>query len=77
MEKIRRDAALHPDDLLFSLLGKGLETRCFNGQYLFGSDHSVLVDNKPVSVSNQQAGTATTWYLPDCSQSLKLLIFWN
>lgn len=77
MEKMGRDVALHPDELIFSLLGKGFQTTCFDGQYFFDKDHPVVVNGKPVSVSNVQDGTDDAWYLLDCSQPLKPLIYQN
>jgi phage major head subunit gpT-like protein len=68
-----RDTALHPDELVFGLLGKGFETRCFDGQYFFDVEHPVG-RNEPVSVSNFQTGTGSPWFLLDCGQALKPMI---
>ncbi|WP_297892985.1 Mu-like prophage major head subunit gpT family protein [uncultured Desulfovibrio sp.] len=76
-------AATHPDELAFSLLGKGTSTLCFDGQYFFDTDHPVYpnVDGTGAvaTVSNlidPAAGEpGTPWYLLDVSRPLKPLIF--
>lgn len=75
--------ATHPDTLVFGLLGKGVSTPCYDGQYFFDTDH-------PVSAEVDGTGAVTTvsnlidpaagepgeaWYLLDVSRPLKPLIF--
>lgn len=79
--------ATHPDELVFSLLGKGRETACYDKKMFFAEDHPVYsrVDatGDAVSVSNllrpaAESGTVTDktpWYLLDVSRPLKPLIF--
>ncbi|KAB2773250.1 MULTISPECIES: Mu-like prophage major head subunit gpT family protein [Brucella] len=74
-EKMGRDVAMHPDDLIFSLLGKGFSERCYDGQNFFDTDHPVKKDGIEVSVSNMQPGTGAGWYLLDCRQALKPMIY--
>ena len=73
-------AATHPDELTFALLAAGFETRCYDGQNFFDTDHPVGKEGEAVSVSNvqlpddpQNAGPA--WFLLDVSRPLKPLIF--
>lgn len=74
-EKMGRDTALHPDELVFDLLGKGFSTKCFDGQYFFDVDHPVGRGETVTSISNVQAGTGAPWYLLDCGQALKPMIY--
>ncbi|MFM9902143.1 MAG: Mu-like prophage major head subunit gpT family protein [Polaromonas sp.] len=74
MSQMGQDAALHPDELLFGLLGLGFSTNCYDGQYFFDVDHPVGLQGKEVSVSNMQAGAGPAWYLLDTSKVLKPLI---
>lgn len=75
LEKMGRDTAVHPDDLVFTLMAQGFNTRCFDGQYFFDTDHPVVSDGNETSVSNMQAGAETPWYLLDCSQPIKPMIY--
>ncbi len=70
------EAAIHPDKLAYGLLAKGFETRCYDGQYFFDSDHPVLDANgEEQSVSNMQAGSGNPWFLIDDSRPLKPVIY--
>jgi phage major head subunit gpT-like protein len=73
-EKMGADTARHPDTLIFSLLAQGFGTVCYDGQNFFDTDHPVGADNV-ASVSNMQAGAGPAWYLLDCSQPIKPLIW--
>jgi len=68
-------AGTHPDELIFALLALGFTTECYDGQNFFDTDHPVMVDGAPVSVSNVQAGAGAPWYLLDVSRPLRPLIF--
>ena len=74
-EELGRSAAELPDELVFSLLKKGFETTCYDGQYFFDADHPVGSGASVVSVSNMQGGTGAPWFLLDCSRPLKPMIF--
>lgn len=42
-----------PDEMVFSLIAAGFNTKCFDGQYFFDTDHPVGDPNNPTSVSNK------------------------
>ena len=73
------DSVRHPDELVFGLLAAGFLTPCFDGQYFFDTDHPVGngADRPFQSVSNVQTGTGPAWYLLDCSQAIKPMVYQN
>jgi len=78
MTELGAAAATHPDELVYGLLGRGHETKCYDGQYFFDTDHPVLdADGKKTTQSNldNNSGNGTRWYLLDCSRTLKPLIY--
>lgn len=69
-------AGEHPDDLVFSeLLPGAWNTKCYDGQFFFDSDHPVGMPGRETTVSNVQAGTGEAWMLLDLSLPLKPFIF--
>lgn len=64
-------AATHPDELVFALLAAGFDTKCYDGQYFFDTDHPVGEG----TVSNFGGGSGTAWYLLEVGRPLKPLIF--
>lgn len=75
MANLGQDAALHPDQLIFSLIAAGTSTLCYDGQYFFDTDHPVGQSGAEVSVSNYQSvGGNNPWYLLDISKMLKPFI---
>lgn len=40
LEQLGQEAAMHPDELLFTAIPAGESTACFDGQYFFDTDHS-------------------------------------
>ncbi|MCO5065675.1 MAG: Mu-like prophage major head subunit gpT family protein [Rhizobiaceae bacterium] len=70
-EKMGSDTARHPDKMVFELLASGFSTKCFDGQYFFDADHEVGGE----SVSNVQTGDQPAWFLLDCSQSIKPMVW--
>lgn len=70
IQEMARAAKTHPDILTFALLALGFETKCFDGQYFFDSDHPV----NGVSVSNTGGGSGNPWFLMDLSRSIKPII---
>lgn len=75
MQMLGEDAALHPDELVFSLLGKGFTEKCYDGQPFFDADHPVGVQGSIASVSNNQGGAGTAWYLLNVGKLLKPIIY--
>lgn len=72
MAELGRNAALHPDQLVFSLLAKGITELCYDGKPFFAVDHPVMDG----VVSNfEGVANGTSWYLLDLSRPLKPLIF--
>lgn len=76
-DKMGRDAAMHPDELTLGLLGQGFTTPCYDKQFFFDTDHPVggAGDAAVTAVSNFGGGSGTPWYLLDCSQAMKPLVF--
>ena len=76
-EKMGRDAAQHPDELVLGVLKDGFTRTCYDNQYFFDTDHPVggMGGAAPVSVSNSGGGSGTPWFLLDCSQPLKPMVF--
>ncbi|NVM42748.1 Mu-like prophage major head subunit gpT family protein [Ochrobactrum intermedium] len=75
-EGIGYETAMHPDDLVFSLLAQGDKTKCFDGQYFFDTDHpSYDAEGKEISASNFTAGAGPAWYLIDGSKPLMPMIY--
>lgn len=70
IQGLAQSAKVHPDILAFALLKLGFETKCYDGQYFFDTDHEV----KGASVANSAGGSGTGWYLMDLSRPIKPLI---
>ncbi|WP_323005434.1 Mu-like prophage major head subunit gpT family protein [Pseudorhodobacter sp.] len=72
-----RDAATHPDELIFDLLKRGFEANCFDGKNFFDEDHPIELTPgaDPVSVSNMQDGTDPAWFLLDLSRGVRPIIW--
>ncbi len=65
-----------PDTLVFELLKSGHTEKCFDGQYFFDADHNGFDEaGAEVPVSNVTGGAAPAWYLLDCGQVLKPLVY--
>ena len=76
MESMGFEAKIHPAKLAFALLAAGFATLCYDGQYFFDTDHSVLdADGNVTSVSNMQAGAGNPWFLLDTTRPLKPIIY--
>ncbi|GAC89162.1 Mu-like prophage FluMu major head subunit [Gluconobacter thailandicus F149-1 = NBRC 100600] len=67
----------HPDELIFSLLGDGFTTKCYDGKSFFDTSHPVSIgDAKKGTYSNIfGSGKFAPWFLLDCSRPLRPLIF--
>lgn len=71
-------AKIHPDEMIFALLGTGETTLCYDGQNFFDTDHpSVDKDGNATLVSNilDPTGVDTPWYLFDTSRPIKPMIW--
>lgn len=68
----------HPDKLLFGLLKRGFDRRCYDGQYFFDTDHPVgdgTVGGGDVSQSNRQDGAGPAWFLIDGSRAIRPFVW--
>ena len=69
----------YPDELVYSLLKKGVTEKCFDGQYFFDTDHpnGTLPGGSPKLVSNLYKGDLDkpAWYLLDTTRTIKPLIW--
>jgi phage major head subunit gpT-like protein len=76
-KKMGQDAARHSEELIFGALAAGFTTSCYDKQYFFDADHPVggMGDEIVSSVSNVQAGSGPAWFLLDCSQVIKSMVF--
>jgi phage major head subunit gpT-like protein len=74
-ERMGQDAATHPDEMIFGLLASGFTTLCFDGQPFFSATHPVGTGAGTTAVSNLQAGTNAPWFLLDCSQAIRPLLY--
>lgn len=80
-----RSAGMHTDKLVFAALKGGTSSLCYDGQNFFDTDHPVYPNHDgtgtPEAVSNYDAGasgnTNPTWFLLDCSQVVKPIIYQN
>lgn len=74
-----QEAALHPDQLVFELIRKGTQQKCYDGQYFFDTDHPTDPDNPSAgSASNVDLvapGDAPGWVMFDTSKVIKPFIF--
>lgn len=70
------EAAVFPAQLVWGLLKAGFNTKCYDGQFFFDTDHPVLDANGvEQSVANTDGGAGTPWFLIDDSRPLKPIIF--
>lgn len=71
-----REAAEHPDKLVFSLMRQGFENTCYDGQYFFDADHQAADANgNPISISNNQGGSGPAWFLLDASRGMRPFVY--
>ena len=81
-QEMGRAAAIHPDEMVFSILSAGFSTACYDGQNFFDTDHPVnsAVDGSgsDVSVANMlvdEAYTGEPWFILDTSRAIKPIIY--
>jgi phage major head subunit gpT-like protein len=67
-----QDVRRFPNTLVFDLLKRGFTEECYDGQYMFDTDHPW--GNNAV-VSNVQSGSGEPWVLLDSSRLLKPIIY--
>ncbi|MDP1980480.1 Mu-like prophage major head subunit gpT family protein [Undibacterium sp.] len=76
MAQLGQDSAKHPGELVWGLIGKGFNAKCYDGQYFFDTDHPVLnEDGSFSSVSNFGGGSGPAWYLVDNTRIIKPIIY--
>lgn len=64
IEALGRAAAVHPTQLSFAQLALGFTTACYDGQFMFDTDHPVLDANGSIqSVANTDGGAGPKWFL--------------
>lgn len=63
------------DSLVYELLKAGFTTECYDGNYFFDTDHTVLDEaGEETSVSNTGGGSGTPWFLLCTNRALKPVI---
>ncbi|MDP1617337.1 Mu-like prophage major head subunit gpT family protein [Phenylobacterium sp.] len=70
-QELGRATGAFPDELIFGLLARGHQAKCYDGQNFFDAEHPM---GKAV-VSNITDGASAPWYLLDTSRALKPLIY--
>jgi len=78
-------AAIHPDELVFAMLGAGFTTLCYDGQNFFDTDHPVNAEvdgsGADVSVANMivdadyVTANGAPWFILDTSRAIKPIIY--
>lgn len=76
MAELGRNAAAHPNELVFALLKTGFSGLSYDGKPFFATDHPYTKpDGKAGTQSNHGGGSGTPWFLLDTSRMIKPLIF--
>lgn len=71
-----QSAGAAPDQLVFSMLKAGFATNCYDGQFMFDTDHPWTDENGVVQVAaNTDGGAGTPWFLMATKRVLKPMIF--
>ncbi len=70
-----REGKIWPDRLRWKALAEGHIRPCYDGQNFFDTDHPSYMDDGSTWSNSNEAGQVQPWYLVDCSQPLKPLIF--
>lgn len=75
-ESMGEEAARFPDRLVFDFLKNGNTKPCYDGQYLFDTDHPLVKpDGTVVNVANYIDGGGAPWFLLDLSRTLKPIVW--
>lgn len=78
MTALGKAAASHPCELAYEQLNLGFTTNCYDGQFMFDTDHPVLdVNGSAQPVSNVQAGAGPAWFLIASGALVKPIILQN
>ena len=74
--ELGRATAAHPAELVYGALVAGFDTKCFDGQYFFDTDHPVNQQGKAAQQANRPAalGNGKPWFLIDTSRAIKPII---
>lgn len=65
----------HYDQLVWPMLNNGFANKCYDGQYMFDTDHPVLDENGvETTVANTDGGAGTPWFLIDTTRMIKPVI---
>lgn len=72
-----RAAMDHRSQLIYAALKAGFETKCYDGQFFFDTDHPVYnMEGAPAgTVSNDGGGNGEPWFLFDASRMVKPMVF--
>lgn len=74
-EEMGQSTGAEWDEQVFSLLKRGFEEECYDGQAFFDTDHPVIdADGNTISVANTDGGAGAAWFLFDVSRALKPII---
>ncbi len=75
LQEMGRAAAIFPDELIFQAINAAGSSLCYDGQFMFDTDHPVYpnVDGTGAvaTVSNFDAGASPTWYVLDTTRAIK------
>ena len=71
-----RATAAHPAELVYQALMDGFDTKCYDGQYFFDTDHPVdqLGDAGTQANRPSTLGSGKPWFLIDTSRAIKPII---
>ncbi len=76
VQEFGRATATHPDELVWSLLARGWDEPCFDGQPFFDTDHPVLdARGRETYYSNSGGGNGAPWFLLDDRRVIKPVIY--
>lgn len=78
VQEFGRSAATFPDELVWPLLANGWNSKCYDGQPFFDTDHPVLNEHgREVSYANTDGGNDAPWFLIDDTRAIKPVIYQN
>ncbi|MYE14557.1 MAG: hypothetical protein F4X99_23440 [Gammaproteobacteria bacterium] len=74
--ELGRATAAHPTELVYEALVAGFDTKCFDGQYFFDTDHPIDQQGDGGIQANRPAalGNGKPWFLIDTSRAIKPII---
>ena len=78
MQMMGQSVARQPSQILIDLVNSAHQTKCYDGQFFFDTDHPrETKDGTIVSESNAATGPGPAWYLFDVSKPLRPFIYQN